>query len=671
MSTRRHPVSADVPDPRIRAFLAERAEHVGVTLPPMGPSPKRWWGPWRAPSGEVGELPSGNDAFVRTYARKAWIPLLLGAILATVNYVVSALVPWSMGNLLDASLDHGITAALIEPSIAFVVLVILMALTSGAQQMTEISLWMTTAMGAVRGVGHRLARNGRAVKKEMPAGDVVTALMTDADYFGGAYAWSPEIVAAIVSTTVLAVLMFRASVPLGLVVMIGLPVVIIAMTFLVKPLQDRQAVAREEQGKLTTISTDAVSGLRVLRGIGGEDVFNESYRAQSARVRDAGIRVASTAALLAMLRTSTPLMFMAIVAGYGATLTFSGYITVGQLVAFFGYTAFLRVPISVATNAIQHYTRAWVGVKKMTKVLAIPELVGDSVIDEGGAPDRGAGGEQGEGSGLDWAEATLEDHSTGVRINPGRLTALVSADPDVSAAIARRLGRVDDAEQVLIDGTDARTIRIDDIREAVFLSEAEAQLFAGTLRDEVQGPAGRPRHSRGVTELVQRELIEASTRKENVLFRPEEHGDDEPWERALNVADAHDVVSSLMGGLDGTISEKGRNLSGGQRQRVALARAVAADAPVLIAIEPTSAVDSHTEARIAGRLAHERRGRTTVIVSASPLVLEHAEEVVLVGADGREIVRGTHDELRRAAAQGDQSALAYRAVVNREVGEGE
>jgi ABC-type multidrug transport system fused ATPase/permease subunit len=96
---------------------------------------------------------------------------------------------------------------------------------------------------------------------------------------------------------------------------------------------------------------------------------------------------------------------------------------------------------------------------------------------------------------------------------------------------------------------------------------------------------------------------------------------------------------------------------------------VAADAPVLIAVEPTSAVDSHTEARIARKLAEARRGRTTVVVTASPLVLEHCEEVVLLDADGRELARGTHEDLRLAAARGDEAARAYRAVVGREAGE--
>jgi len=663
--------STAVPDPEVREFLRQRADEVGTDLPALGLTPRHWWGPWRAPQGPAAPLPAANGPFLWALVRGVWPVLLLAVVLTTVNYVTSALIPWAMGNLLDAGLDLGLGMHLLAPSLVFVAMVAVMAITNGINQMTEIGLWMGSAMGAARNVGHRVARSGRAVKKEMPAGDVVTVLMTDADYVGGAFAWFPEIVAAIVSTAVVAVIMLRVSVPLGLLVLIGLPIVIALMTLLIKPLQAKQAVAREEQGTLTTISTDAVAGLRVLRGIGGEDVYNANYVAQSARVRDAGIRVASSSAMLSMLRSSAPLVFTALVVGYGALLTFDGRITVGQLVAFFGYTSFLRNPISVASNSIQQYTRAWVGVKKMTRVLGIDPLVDDShVPGDSGRADRAA-----EGDHPEWAEATLLDHRSGVAIHPHRMTALVSQDPDVTAAIARRLGRVEDTQdataRVDVDGTDLREVPVDEVRRAVFLSEAEAQLFAGSLREEVDGPDAEPRRARGVTELIHREVIEASTRREGILFRPE-HGTDDPSVRsALHVADAHDVVSSLQGGLDGELAEKGRNLSGGQRQRVALARAVHSEAPVLVLVEPTSAVDSHTEARIAQRLAGERRGRTTVVVSASTLVLEHCDEVVLVSPEGTEITRGTHDSLRRAAEQGDGPALEYRAVVNREAGEQE
>ena len=106
----------------------------------------------------------------------------------------------------------------------------------------------------------------------------------------------------------------------------------------------------------------------------------------------------------------------------------------------------------------------------------------------------------------------------------------------------------------------------------------------------------------------------------------------------------------------------GRGLSGGQRQRIVLARALLLDPEVLVLVEPTSAVDAHTEATIAERLAEFRRGRTTVVMTASPLLLHYADEVALL-ITGREAARGRHTDLLADPRN--------REIVGRGMGEGE
>lgn len=103
---------------------------------------------------------------------------------------------------------------------------------------------------------------------------------------------------------------------------------------------------------------------------------------------------------------------------------------------------------------------------------------------------------------------------------------------------------------------------------------------------------------------------------------------------------------------------------------MALARAILTDPEILVLVEPTSAVDAHTEARIAERLAEVRRGRTTLIVTASPLVLDHVDDVLFV-EDGRVVTHGTHRELLHRPLddhQGEEAAR-YRAVVGRSMDE--
>jgi ABC-type multidrug transport system fused ATPase/permease subunit len=169
-------------------------------------------------------------------------------------------------------------------------------------------------------------------------------------------------------------------------------------------------------------------------------------------------------------------------------------------------------------------------------------------------------------------------------------------------------------------------VPLDEVRRRIILSEASPQLFTGSLRSQLD-PHGR--HSD--TEIL----------------------------AALEAASALDILDGLEAGLDSEVTERGRAFSGGQRQRLVLARALLTDAETLVLIEPTSAVDAHTEARIAERLGRARRtgGATTVVVTASPLMLGAMDHVVFL-ENGRLRAEGTHQELMAAVH-------AYRNVVIR------
>jgi ABC-type bacteriocin/lantibiotic exporter with double-glycine peptidase domain len=175
------------------------------------------------------------------------------------------------------------------------------------------------------------------------------------------------------------------------------------------------------------------------------------------------------------------------------------------------------------------------------------------------------------------------------------------------------LGSVDLADAVLAE-----------VRDLILVVDTKSQLFAGTLQEAID-PHGRL------------SLAEAET--------------------ALHIAAAEDVFEALPGGWQGVLEERARGLSGGQRQRLVLARALAVDPEILILVEPTSAVDAHTEALIASRLAAHRAGRTTIVISASPLLLHHADEVALL-KDGKIVEIGTHQSLLETSSD-------YRAVVSR------
>ena len=341
----------------------------------------------------------------------------------------------------------------------------------------------------------------------------------------------------------------------------------------------------------------------------------------------------------------------------------AGSLTPGGLITFYGYTAYLSWPLWVFTSSVQDYTRAVVGARRLSRLLEVAPAAGSLV----------------ERLNLDPAAAhpvsgDLVDTGSGLRLKEGRMTALVCPDPQVSADLATRLGRFTDAgPTVTLAGRPLTTRPLEQVRASVVVSGATAQLFTGTLREALDVRGGPEPQPAGLEDLVRAEAERTTGADVDQQVRAQEReapGDDRLIE-AVGIADAGDVLTSLSEGLAGMITEKGRSLSGGQRQRVALARALLTEAPTLVLIEPTSALDSHTEARVAAQVHRARAGRTTVVVTASPLVLEACDEVVLLDSSGAELLRSTHRELMAMARDGHAQAADYRAVVSRAMGEDE
>ena len=605
----------------------------------------------------------GAGALLRWLLRRAAVPVTLATLAACTSNIIQAIVPAFLGQALDAGIENGLNGRVWGIGALLLVLFVVYAVGDTMLSYFGVAAWMRTAFDVDRLVGRQISATGADLSRQVSTGEVATIIASDADYLGKLIEYVPALLGAAASFLVVAVLMLRTSVSLGLIVILGMPLVAAIVTLVIRPLQKRQAVQREAQSAVTTITTDTVAGLRILRGIGGEDVFARRYRDASQELRRRGVEVASSQATLMTLQVLLPGLFAAIVVWVAARMAVAGSLTPGGLITFYGYTAYLSWPLWVFTSSVQDYTRAVVGARRLSRLLEVAPAAGSLV----------------ERLNLDPAAAhpvsgDLVDTGSGLRLKEGRMTALVCPDPQVSADLATRLGRFTDAgPTVTLAGRPLTTMPLEQVRASVVVSGATAQLFTGTLREALDVRGGPDPQPAGLEDLVRAETERTTGADVDQQVRPQEReapGDDRLIE-AIGIADAGDVLTSLSEGLAGMITEKGRSLSGGQRQRVALARALLTEAPTLVLIEPTSALDSHTEARVAAQVHRARAGRTTVVVTASPLVLEACDEVVLLDSSGAELLRSTHRELMAMARDGHAQAADYRAVVSRAMGEDE
>jgi ABC-type multidrug transport system fused ATPase/permease subunit len=281
---------------------------------------------------------------------------------------------------------------------------------------------------------------------------------------------------------------------------------------------------------------------------------------------------------------------------------------VGELVSVYGYVAVLVRPVAYFIDWGYQLARGVVAARRVVRLLRLEPEPDDGTRDAPAEP------------------SVLYDPESGVRITPGRLTALAGARPADAAAVVDRLGRYAPTAATW-GGVPLSDIPLPQVRARILVADHEADLFAGPLRELVGGRGGP----------ADAEIM-----------------------AAVRAAAAEDVVQGLADGLDSVIDAQGRNLSGGQRQRVRLVRALLAEPEVLLAVEPTSALDAHTEAAVADRLRGARRDRTTVVTTTSPLVLDRAD-VVHYLVDGKVAASGSH---RRLLVE----EPGYRALVTRDAG---
>ncbi|WP_030460395.1 ABC transporter ATP-binding protein [Kitasatospora sp. NRRL B-11411] len=582
---------------------------------------------------------SSPRGFLRWLGRSQLRGRLLATLWSTLELGALAALPVAIGRGVQAVVDRD-TRALLAAGLLALLLSALQTTMTVLVHRRAVWNWIHAASQVRQLVARQASALGGGLSRRIATGEIVAVSSGDVEKIGWYVELTARLYGAVLAWLGVSVVVLWHQPGLGLAVLLGMPVLAAAVWPLLGPFERRYTEQRALGGKASELAADTVAGLRVLRGIGGEELFLRRYRAASQRVRAAAVRTARTWAVMQAQEVLLPGLFVIGVTWYGARLALDGSIGVGELIAVYGATAFLAAPLRVIGEAAHAWSVARVSAGRAVKVLALTREEGPN--GDGASAPVGAGGGEGAVELVRRAgRSDLHDPVSGLTARAGRLTAVVCGDPDAAGELAARLG----GRPALAEGERAKpSVRLGGIaldgvplaaaRAAVLVHDKEPVLLSGTLAGLLDVPRS---------------------------------GRVEPAE-ALAAARAEDALEALVEGspecagdpMAARITERGRSLSGGQRQRLALARSLVADPPVLVLDEPTSAVDAHTESRIAAGLRELRAGRTTVVFATSPLLLDRADTVLLL-QQGRVAATGTHRELMAADPR-------YRAVVTRDEG---
>ncbi|MFE2288727.1 ABC transporter ATP-binding protein [Streptomyces sp. NPDC059443] len=529
--------------------------------------------------------------------------------------------PYAVGLGVDAVVDRD-GARLLWVGGLIALLGVAIALGDSMLHRTAVTNWITAAARVQQLLARKTAELGAALTRRVAAGEVVAVSTGDVEKIGWFVEAVSRFLAAALTLLIGCVALLFYAPAIGVVVAIGMPVLALAVLPLLPRATQRADVQREKAGKATELASDTVAGLRVLRGIGGEELFLSRYREASQEVRRAAVRSARMWALISAVQVLLPGILLITVVWYGSALVLDGRLAVGELVAAFSAVATMLYPLRHFEEIAMAYSFSRPSAKRAARVLSLTRT--EAEAEAGTAPRPPAPG------------GDLYDPETGLLAPAGRFTAVVCGDPDLAGRLAERLGGhpMEDGcgPSVLLGGVALDELALDTARTLVLVQDKDPVLLSGTLRELFDVPASGTVEPRAALAAAQcADVLDA-------LLQSAPDGVDDP--------------------MDARITERGRSLSGGQRQRLALARSLVTDPEVLVLDEPTSAVDSHTEARIADGIAELRAGRTTVVLASSPLLLDHADRVVLIH-EGAVAASGTHRELLHGEPR-------YRAVVTRE-----
>ena len=405
---------------------------------------------------------------------------------------------------------------------------------------------------------------------------------------------------------------FRLNPRLALLSLSVVPFLYYSVGYYSTHIRQRLVAVKGMEGESLSIIHEAMSMLRVIVAFGRESHEFDRFRSQGLRANRARLNITLRQEVFALAVNVTSALGTALVLGYGAYLALERRLTIGELLIVLAYIGSVYKPLEAISGTIGMLQDGIINLQiafdlldKECDIRDAPGAMPLGPITGHVCFDRVSFNYAGRVS-------TLSDIS--FTASPGEAVAIVGPTGAGKSTLVSLLPRFYDANEgrILVDGIDIKTLTLKSLREQVSIVLQEPLLFSSTIADNIRY---------GRLDATMDEIVEAA--------------------RAAN---AHDFVMALPQQYDTPLGERGAQLSGGERQRIAVARAFLKNAPILILDEPTSSIDSKTEAVILDALERLMVGRTTFLVAHRLSTLRNVSQILVLN-EGKLVEQGTHHEL--------------------------
>lgn len=415
------------------------------------------------------------------------------------------------------------------------------------------------------------------------------------------------------TTVILIGAVFFAIAPsIALLAFLPIPLIIWGSMHYQRRIEPRYAAVREEAAAINSQLSNSIGGISTIKAFTAEAREVERIAVASNRYRSANSAAIRLSALF------VPLIRIAILIGFTATLVWGGFLALdGSLnIGLYSVLVFLTQrllwPLTRLGQTVDLYQRAMASTRRIFVVLDAKPTIIDGAESISTETSRGAITFDTVSFSYDEGHPVLSDVS--ITLEPSQTTAFVGSTGSGKTTIVKLLLRFYDPDSgaIRIDGTDISSLEQAELRQMMALVSQDVFLFHGTVAENIAyGAPDAP---------------------------------EESIEQAARAAEAHEFITSLPGGYETVVGERGQKLSGGQRQRLSIARALLTGSPILILDEATSAVDNETEAAIQRSLARVGHNRTMVVIAHRLSTIRHADNIYVID-NGSVAQIGTHDDL--------------------------
>jgi ABC-type multidrug transport system fused ATPase/permease subunit len=563
------------------------------------------------------------------YLRPYWKLALGSLLIVAAGALVGLAAPWPLAILVDSVFGDEPLPSILEPIagglstyqlLAFIVvggflLVVAENALGVIDNYVNVKLEQRMILDLRSDMFQQAHRLSLAYHDKRAMGGLMYQINDQASAVGAITVSIPPLLQALLTLIGMFVVTYVLDAELALYALTVVPLVYLAAGFYARKIEPRLVRVTDLETQSLSIVQEAMSMVRVILAFGRERHEFRRFRHQGETAVDARVDLTVRQTVFSLAVNSITAVGVALVLGVGGMHVLQGDLSPGDLLVILSYVTAIYAPLEQISNTVSMLQQQFVGLRGAMRVLDMEPEVKESPRARRVERSRGRVVFEDVTFAYDGRAAALE--SISFRAEAGERVAIVGPTGAGKSTLVSLIPRFYDPRigRITLDGEDVRGLTLASLREQISIVLQEPLLFSGTIADNIR--YGRLDASMG-------EIVEAA-----------------------KAANAHAFVARLPEGYDTELGERGAQLSGGERQRIAVARAFLKDAPILILDEPTSSIDSRTEAVILDALDRLTQNRTSFTIAHRLSTVREVDRILVLD-HGQLVEHGTHEELLAA-----------------------